>query len=651
MKNSYDSTIQQLINELDDHYNSLDGNDHFLIEEYKNNCEKMQEEYGDSDAEYTYSEEKANSLVPFAKNYIDKQRTFLSNLLSLDSLFESSISKQIGQLIDDCLDELKDTVSRHNTIGSWYDADELDDYSEEYKGITQLSVFASVNKNIVLIGANGSGKTSYATIMKGYDSENITVIPAQKTLFYLKDKSFDSDEQSVVLDYMLRNSFESSKESEDYGFTEIVNNQFTSMILAAKKELMDYSFDCYRNNIDPDHSLCTFEKASEIFNTLFPNIQLSFYDDTESYNRNDICCIQDGEKHSINSLSEGEKAALYYSLCVLFAVENGYIIIDEPETYLNPSVSKILWDILIDQRPDCQFVFLTHSIDFVLSRYDSQIAWIKGFKYPDSFEIDLIDDNVELPRNMLIEILGSNKPILFCEGDGKGSIDHHVYRRIFGEKYTVLPVGGCSSVIQNCKVCRNLQWMNLSCKGIVDGDNYPPEREEKIKELGVFVLPFNEIEMFLIEDSIMLATVRGAYPEKADTRIKAFKDAFWECTKSNIEKMALEKTKKYVDDYLENEKVNSVETIDSLKSSFKDISALDLDSIYEKYISEIKEILDQGDYRELLKVCNLKNEIVPGLANKHLDADYIDKAIEHISEVKEELVKCYFQDLETKQQE
>lgn len=645
MDNNYKDVINEIMGCLNEQYDLLEGNAPLLIEEYKNYCKEMYEDFGDTDSEYIYSEEKAKALVPTAKDYIEKQRNFLEKLLEIDALFESNISRQIMHIIGDCLDDLQFIISTHDTIGSWYDAGDLIDYSKEYNIITQLSLFATVSKNIILIGANGSGKTAYATIMKGSDSDNITVIPAQKTLFYYKKNNYEDYDPAVVYQNMLSNIFESSKESFDNGFTEIVNNQFTNMIVAAKKEIIDYSFNCYLENKRPDHTVCIFEKVSKVFNSIFPDIQLVFYDDEENNNQKEICCVQNGEEHSINSLSEGEKAVLYYSLCVMFASENGFIIIDEPETYLNPSVSKILWDVLIDERPDCQFVFLTHSIDFVLSRYDSQIAWIKGFTYPDVFDIELIDENSNLPRNMLTEILGSRKPILFCEGDAKGSIDHNVYRRLLGDKYTIIPVGGCSSVIQNCKAIRDLSWLNITCKGIVDGDNVSFEKEQELNSHGIIVLPFNEIEMFLLEDSIMFATIHGAYPDDSEERIKRFKETFWEYAKNNIDRMTLEKTKRYIDDYLETQKIDSNRTLDTLKRSFETISGLDIDCIYNRFHSELESAIRQDDYNELLRVCNLKKAIVPGLTDRFLDIDYADKATQHIPEVKEELIERFFPEL------
>ena len=178
-------------------------------------------------------------------------------------------------------------------------------------------------------------------------------------------------------------------------------------------------------------------------------------------------------------------------------------MVDEPETYLNPSLTNILWDILLKQRCDCQFILITHSIDFVLGRNFEKIAWIKKFEYPETWDFDFVDNSFELPKTLMTEVLGSKKPIAFCEGDDKSSRDYQVYRAILEDKYTVIPVGGHLEVIKNCDVINQSRWLSQESIGIIDGDNFSEEKIQKLRGKNVYVLPFNEIEMFLVSEEIM----------------------------------------------------------------------------------------------------------------------------------------------------
>lgn len=53
---------------------------------------------------------------------------------------------------------------------------------------------------------------------------------------------------------------------------------------------------------------------------------------------------------------------------VLCAPENSIIIIDEPEMHIHVSLIKHLFDLIETERPDCAFIYLTHSMDFAFSR-------------------------------------------------------------------------------------------------------------------------------------------------------------------------------------------------------------------------------------------------------------------------------------------
>jgi len=98
------------------------------------------------------------------------------------------------------------------------------------------------------------------------------------------------------------------------------------------------------NKINPEHKIQDFtkvktkiDKLNAIFNELFHGI--NFINDEQGV----IIPIKRGEaKYSINEMSDGEKSAIYYILFVLCMEENSYIIVDEPETYLNPNISSRL---------------------------------------------------------------------------------------------------------------------------------------------------------------------------------------------------------------------------------------------------------------------------------------------------------------------
>lgn len=57
---------------------------------------------------------------------------------------------------------------------------------KKFKLIKIFDSIKDINSNIVLIGANGSGKSTFARSLKSTLSDNFTIIPAQHLLFYDK---------------------------------------------------------------------------------------------------------------------------------------------------------------------------------------------------------------------------------------------------------------------------------------------------------------------------------------------------------------------------------------------------------------------------------------------------------------------------------
>lgn len=327
------------------------------------------------------------------------------------------------------------------------------------------------------------------------------------------------------------------------------------------------------------------------------------------------------------------------------ARKDSFIVVDEPETYLNPSLTNVLWDMLIKQRPDCQFIFITHSVDFVLGRSDSKIAWIKNFQYPRTWVFEFVEDNFDLPKTLLTEVLGSQKAIAFCEGNDKSSIDYRVYRSLLNEKYTVIPVGGHINVIKYCEVLSKSDWIGRECIGIVDGDNFTDEKIKELSNTKIIVLPFNEIEMFLLSNLVMKYTMRAVRPIDAEQRILYFKEKFWEKAYDKKEKIVLIATKNVVDEYIQKEKVQKYDTLENIKSGLSHISNYNVDATYSAFSKKIDKVIEEKDYDGLLQVCNLKKEVSCGIANSFLDNDYEDKAIQQImsnKELQEKLSEEYF---------
>ena len=154
------------------------------------------------------------------------------------------------------------------------------------------------------------------------------------------------------------------------------------------------------------------------------------------------------------------------------APQNSFIIVDEPENHLNPAIYNKIWEKLISIREDCQFIFISHTIDFITARTNYEIVTIKNYSFPDKFEFSFFGEDLDsIQLQYIVEILGSRKTLLFCEGT-KSDYDYQIYESIFGNTYTVIPVGNCTTVKKCVEVCnKNIIANNIKLAiGIIDFD-------------------------------------------------------------------------------------------------------------------------------------------------------------------------------------
>lgn len=283
------------------------------------------------------------------------------------------------------------------------------------------------DKNVILVGGNGVGKSSFASFLKDSLSNNIVVIPAQKFLYYninisslhLTDiHQVNNIQQS---NFIGRGKFHNvSDKYEVQRYVGEMSEVFSKLITAISNKQVTEMNEAFSDK-DETRSLSDIQKETTLFeinnlwSMLIPDIQLKL----DATNRT-LKAVKAGKEYSINSLSDGEKVILYYICHVFLAEDNSFIIVDEPETFLNTSNYNRLWDMLEAYKNNCKFIYISHVIDFISTRSNVDLLWCKSFEYPNKWEIERLDEKSELtdkfPKELLSEILGARKPILFCEG-------------------------------------------------------------------------------------------------------------------------------------------------------------------------------------------------------------------------------------------
>lgn len=494
------------------------------------------------------------------------------------------------------------------------------------------------DKNVILVGGNGVGKSSFASFLKDSLSNNIVVIPAQKFLYYNINISSlhltDTHQVNNIQqsNFIGRGKFHNvSDQYEVQRYVGEMSEVFSKLITAISNKQVTEMSEAFSDK-DETRSLIDIQKETTLFeinnlwSMLIPDIQLEL----DATNRS-LKAVKAGKEYSINSLSDGEKVILYYICHVFLAEDNSFIIVDEPETFLNTSNYNRLWDMLEAYKNNCKFIYISHVIDFISTRSNVDLLWCKSFEYPNKWEIERLDEKSELtgkfPKELLSEILGARKPILFCEGK-KSSLDYFVYSILFREEVIVYPVEGHNKVIEYTRAYNNSPIMdNNKAYGIVDSDLMSEEQILALEEDNVFSLPFNEIEMVfftpeIMEEIVILDTKR---------QIETFKNQFYSEVSSDINKIVTQKMKKFIDNNLSRYRVNleknSVVTSENMIEEVRIwLNSLELETLEKRISEEFETVINSKSYDELLKISPQKEGVSKGLANKYLDSKYIEKA-------------------------
>ena len=343
---------------------------------------------------------------------------------------------------------------------------------------------------------------------------------------------------------------------------------------------------------------------------------------------------------------------MFYIGNVLLAPENSYIIVDEPETFLNAAIYNELWDLLISERSDCQFIFASHNMDFVQSRTNATYVWCKKFEEPYNLDYEILEESQEMPLSLLTEVSGTRKPILFCEGT-KSSLDYKIYSKLFSEFCFVKPVQGHKQVIQHTKAYNNLQHIHGNIAyGIIDFDWMEEARIEKYKKKNIFVLPFNEIEMLLLDEEIV-KSVLGNDEQYKNQKFNKLKNAVISSCISNKDKIIRIALKKKLDEFMEGHLIETREPTEECALTFLDnlSKEFDITETLGSITKIVEDSIESLDFSRILKICNLKNEIIASKEIAEIESNFKERTLSRItldSDLQNVLRHKYFEELEVK---
>lgn len=466
--------------------------------------------------------------------------------------------------------------------------------------------------SVIIIGANGSGKSKLGAWIEDQDPENVHRIGAQRNLNFKTDIRLSSYNQATnILFYGTNDERYLERHDKSYRWdwgrskTTMLIDDFDSVLAAVialyNNEMSDYFKKCeiaeINNKEKPKVPTNIIKKLMNIWDDIFPQRHLVFQDFKFYALAND----EASEKYSATQMSDGERAVLYLASQVLVIPENKTLIIDEPETHLHGTVMNKLWESLEKYRPDCLFIYITHDTSFAASHKSSDKIWIKEYD-GQKWDLEKIESTY-LPENLLFDILGSRKNVIFVEGE-ENSFDTQLYSIVY-PGYLIIPCGSCSQVIMRTKSFNSVKAIHhFNVYGIIDRDFRTDEEIEKLREDNIYTIKVAEVEnLFLVKELIMYVS---------NYFVKEFDDVFNKIKNYIIDQRLKNQIDKQINKYVVSHikyKLSIAEILESdtkrsVNNVFKDI---DVNKIYDDRYEFYKSIIDEENYEKILEVFNEKD--------------------------------------------
>lgn len=362
---------------------------------------------------------------------------------------------------------------------------------------------------IVILGPNGSGKTQLAQKIAG--NNPVSPISAQRRT-WVNDQLPVQEEQRLYnetqsqINQWRSNSWQPTSEI-DYILSSLIQDH-TNMLTRKNEEAIESG---QKVNPVTDTKLILLQT---LWNTLFPKRKLEIGGFFPKVKRLDIEPAT--PSYQLKQMSDGERTILYMAARILMA-DQPIILVDEPELHMHSRLAIQFWDEAERLRPDCRFIYITHDLNFTLSRRGATILIAQASD--KAIEVVLSDG---LPSSVAAEVLGAatlpfyaNRIFLFEGESGKGFASEFFSAWFEDSETFIVPCGNRDSVCAAVSGLKAVGIVAADIIGLVDRDFYSDTVLGSVTE-GVIVLPLHEIESVLCDKKVVasLAEHSGKDPEK-----------------------------------------------------------------------------------------------------------------------------------------
>lgn len=466
---------------------------------------------------------------------------------------------------------------------------------------------------LVVVGANGSGKTRFGSKIEQLYLGKTHRISAQKSLTLPNEVSPKSKlraEKEFYYGYF-NESYNATQQLQQKHYQRWGGNFNTFLLNDYEKLLVLLHTEEYEESLSfkegrTEKPITKLDRVHKLWEAVLPHRKLIKRAGViETYPTG-----EEQNKYNASEMSDGERVIFYLVGEVVCAPENSIIIIDEPEMHIHKSLIKSLFDLIEIERPDCSFIYLTHDIDFAFTRQNAIKIWAKSYVSTDLWDYEILNEEMPIPEQLYLEVLGSRKPVIFLEGDNS-SIDYEIYEQVFSE-FTLKPLGSCEKVIHSVKSFNEQNgFHHINSFGIIDRDRRQLIEINKLIEKNIWVLDVAEAENLLLLENIVktLAIHIGKNAEVVFSEVKNNIISFFA---NQLEPQIILHYKEVLKrEFYKLTNFTSKNITDSILEINNLYASIDKQNIYDRIKAEFETVLSNNDYNSILRLFNLKEAIIP----------------------------------------
>ncbi len=580
-------------------------------------------------------EEVVLTLAPQYIQLVNSELNSRGNINNVSDWISQSF-QHIERITDDSLEyniRIRAVQNINNILSVFSDGFVLG-FLQSLAQLDTFEHFRNIEHSIVIVGANGSGKSSFSRNTRKILGGNIVIISAQKIFSIRKIENLPLGEKllqnvhSFQLDEKLGKNWDNQHISQNT-YIHDLHNLMLSLLAEHNKKANNF-YSGSKNGKEVKRETSMLEQVMEIWGKTITHRYMKY---EEPY----IKIYTDSRNsYDFPNLSDGEKAIFYYIAHILIARENSFIIIDEPENHLHMGIVSRLWDKLEQLRSDCKFIYLTHNLDFASSRINATKLWNKSFIPPAKWDVVSLPENENLPEPLLMELLGSRKKILFCEGD-KSSLDYKLYSFLF-PNYTIKPVGGHLEVINFTRAFNKSEDVfGNSALGIIDGDFHLESEKQKWESDSIYCIDAQEVENLLC-DKDLLEEGKNHFHSDIDS-VDKVKNHFFDALSRKKEAQAVEYATQKINNALKSNLIKKPNTLEELEEQFdKSVLSLDINTLVSERKSLFDKIISERNYDDGIRFFNNKGLV--GIVGKNIVSNYKNRIL-RLLESKSELLDIF----------